>query len=85
MTAQLKDLPMPDFPLETAIGSLLNYLRTAIPKTFQPMNVNLGIFPKLDGKKIKKRTERCEAYHERAMAAMSKFIAEQGELFTVDK
>ncbi len=49
------------------------------------MNVNLGIFPKLNGKKIKSAPSGAEAYHERAMAAMSKFIAEQGELFTVDK
>ena len=85
MTALLNGGPMPDFPPETAIGSLLNYLKTAIPKTFQPMNVNLGIFPKLEGKKIKKRTERCEAYHQRAIGAMSKFIAEHAELFTGDK
>lgn len=81
MTAHLKNCPMPDFPLETSIGSLLNYLRTAIPKTFQPMNVNLGIFPKLEGKKIKKRTERCEAYHKRAIEAMEKFIASHSQLF----
>ncbi|MEA4871742.1 MAG: FAD-dependent oxidoreductase, partial [Synergistaceae bacterium] len=85
MTAQLRDAPMPDFPLETAIGSLLNYIRTAIPKTFQPMNVNLGIFPKLEGKKIKRRTERCEAYHERAIGAMRDFIKSHAELFTCDK
>ncbi len=85
MSAYLYDQPMPEFPPETAVGSLLNYLKTAIPKTFQPMNVNLGIFPKLGGKKIRKRTERCEAYHERAIGAMSKFIAENAKLFSIDK
>ena len=81
MTAHLRKHTMPEFPLETSIGSLLNYLRTALPKTFQPMNVNLGIFPKLEGKKIKKRTERCEAYHKRAVEAMGKFIASHSHLF----
>ncbi len=81
MTALIRGLPMPEFPKTTAIGSLLNYLKTAMPKTFQPMNVNLGIFPKLEGKKIKKRTERCEAYHERAIDAMAAFIASNEELF----
>ena len=81
MTANLRNHPMPNFPLETSIGSLLNYLRTSLPKTFQPMNVNLGIFPKLEGKKIKKRTERCEAYHKRAVDAMQKFIASHSQLF----
>ena len=85
MTAQLREVSMPDFPFETAIGSLLNYLRTAIPKTFQPMNVNLGIFPKLEGKKIKRRTERCQAYHERAIGAMKQFVSSRPELFTCDK
>lgn len=85
MSSQIKGFPMPGFPQDTAIGSLLNYLKTAISKTFQPMNVNLGIFPKLDGKKIKKRTERCEAYHERAVGAMLKFIALNAELFSDGK
>ncbi len=74
MSHRLKGTPMPEFPVETSIGSLLHYLQTAVPKTFQPMNVNLGIFPKLEGKKIRKRTERCEAYHERAIKAMREFV-----------
>ncbi|MEG1603020.1 MAG: methylenetetrahydrofolate--tRNA-(uracil(54)-C(5))-methyltransferase (FADH(2)-oxidizing) TrmFO [Cloacibacillus sp.] len=73
--------PMPDFPEETAVGSLLNYLMTALPESFQPMNVNLGIFPRLPGKKIRKRTERCEAYAQRSQEALEKFIEAQPELF----
>ncbi|MCS7150041.1 MAG: methylenetetrahydrofolate--tRNA-(uracil(54)-C(5))-methyltransferase (FADH(2)-oxidizing) TrmFO [Caldimicrobium sp.] len=42
-------------PPETAIGALVNYLQTANPKYFQPMNVNWGLFPPLEGKKIAKR------------------------------
>ncbi|MCS7198803.1 MAG: methylenetetrahydrofolate--tRNA-(uracil(54)-C(5))-methyltransferase (FADH(2)-oxidizing) TrmFO [Caldimicrobium sp.] len=38
-------------PPETAIGSLVNYLQSADPKYFQPMNVNWGLFPP-----IKERT-----------------------------
>ncbi|MDO5116029.1 MAG: methylenetetrahydrofolate--tRNA-(uracil(54)-C(5))-methyltransferase (FADH(2)-oxidizing) TrmFO [Synergistaceae bacterium] len=74
-------LKAPEFPAETAIGSLLNYLKTALPGSFQPMNVNLGIFPKCGTKKIRKRTERCEAYAKRAIEALEKFIAENPELF----
>ena len=58
MTALIRGLPMPEFPKTTAIGSLLNYLKTAMPKTFQPMNVNLGIFPKLEGKQRNDRKVR---------------------------
>lgn len=41
-------------PKETAIGALINYLQTANPKYFQPMNVNWGLFPQLEEKVPKK-------------------------------
>lgn len=81
MYAHLEGLEMPVFPKETAIGSLINYLNTATPDTFQPMNVNLGIFPKLPGKKIYKRALRCEAYAERSIEHMNKFIEDNICLF----
>ena len=81
MHAYLNKYTMPVFPQETAIGSLLNYLQTAIPETFQPMNVNLGIFPKLPGKKISKRTLRCETYAERSAAALGEFVKNPEYLF----
>lgn len=76
MHSCLNGMSPAEWPRETAIGSLLHYLRTAVADGFQPMNVNLGIFPKLDGKKIKKKTERCEAYYQRSLAALEKFITE---------
>jgi len=72
---------MPVFPLDTAIGSLLNYLNTSVASSFQPMNVNLGIFPRLPGRKIFKRTERCEAYYKRSMESVEKFIDAEKTLF----
>lgn len=67
------------WPETTAIGSLLHYLATAVSKSFQPMNVNLGIFPPLErepGEKKKKITkpERSLRYGERALAALESFI-----------
>ena len=79
--ADINKSEIPQFPLETAIGSLLNYLKNALPETFQPMNVNLGIFPKLPGKKICKRTLRCEAYAERSALALEKFIKSNEDIF----
>lgn len=81
MYAQLRAIQIPLFPIETAIGSLLNYLNTAISISFQPMNVNLGIFPRLPGKKIHKRTERCEAYQKRSIDALHNFIQLNQHLF----
>lgn len=77
----LNGLELKEIPKETAVGALLNYLKTALPETFQPMNINLGIFPKLGGKKIRRRTERCEAYAKRSLEALEKFICENEMLF----
>ncbi len=66
------------FPKETAIGVLTAYLREALSKSFKPMNLNLGLFPKLAGKKIKDRRKRCLAYAERAFKVMIDYIKEQG-------
>lgn len=81
MYLRLSGSPLPEWPPETAIGSLLRYLKTSVAKNFQPMNVNLGIFPKLPGKKIKKKTERSEAYCLRSLSALEKFMDGFPELF----
>ncbi len=79
--AQLSGKKLPEFPEETAVGSLLKYLKTAVPETFQPMNANLGIMPKLPGKKIHKRAERCTAYAGRSENALRSFMEENSSLF----
>ena len=60
---------LPTWPEETAIGSLLRYLRTASPDRFQPMNANLGIFPPLE-RRIKDKRQRAAAHRERALGAL---------------
>ena len=55
----------------TAIGALLNHIsQGAEAETFQPMNVNFGLFPPLDAAKSgrKGRKERYPAYTSRAKA-----------------
>ena len=64
--------PMIPPPAATALGALVHHLTDADQKTFQPMNVNFGLFPPL-GLKIKKR-DRGQKYAERAMAAMGEWI-----------
>ena len=73
MESCLKGGKLPVWPRETAIGSLLHYLSDARPEKFQPMNVNLGIFPPFE-KRIRSRTERCEAVAARAAAAFDAFL-----------
>ena len=62
-----KTTPLP--PAETALGALLNHLTSADPENFQPMNINYGLFPTLEGGR-KKRTERRLAMAERALASL---------------
>ena len=57
----LEGLPLPEWPGETAVGSLLRYLRTADPRHFQPMNTNLGLFPPL-AERIRNKRERAAAF-----------------------
>ena len=59
-------------PIETATGSLLNHITKGANKdTFQPMNVNFGLFPSVLGVKHgrRNRKERYQAYTERAKHA----------------
>ena len=60
---------IPEVPINTAIGSLVNHITGgAHAKTFQPMNVNFGLFPAIEGLKSgrKGRSDRYRAYTERA-------------------
>jgi methylenetetrahydrofolate--tRNA-(uracil-5-)-methyltransferase len=65
-----------EWPPETAIGALLTHLSEEPPHgRFQPMNVNLGLFPPLP-QKVRKRTERCQRYAERAESALSSVLSQ---------
>jgi methylenetetrahydrofolate--tRNA-(uracil-5-)-methyltransferase len=60
-------------PAATAIGALLHHILNAKSKTFQPMNVNFGLFPPLGQKTAKK--DRGRAYAERALADLNAWKA----------
>ena len=67
-------------PATTALGALLSHITgDAEAETFQPMNVNFGLFPPLHevGKKVRK-----EAYTSRAKADLKSWLAQSGELVT---
>lgn len=68
---------IPDVPINTAIGSLVNHITGgAHAKTFQPMNVNFGLFPAIEGLKSgrKGRSDRYRAYTERAKKSWSDWL-----------
>ncbi len=68
-------------PMTTAFGALIHYITGGqIPgvgdrKHFQPMNVNFGIMPVLEGKKMK-RKDRKPAKSQRALEALAHWLDE---------
>lgn len=62
-----ENIPLP--PQETALGSLLGHLSAAETENFQPMNINYGLFPPLQGRKMK-RADRRLALAERALNSL---------------
>ncbi|HEX5238600.1 MAG TPA: methylenetetrahydrofolate--tRNA-(uracil(54)-C(5))-methyltransferase (FADH(2)-oxidizing) TrmFO [Sphingomicrobium sp.] len=60
-------------PPETAIGALLAHITGgADADIFQPMNVNFGLMPPIDGRW--KRAERKKAYTDRARTALAEWL-----------
>jgi methylenetetrahydrofolate--tRNA-(uracil-5-)-methyltransferase len=67
--ARGREAPLP--PATTALGALLRHLREANPRHFQPMNVNFGLFPPLEGRAgHAPRRERNLRIAERALAEL---------------
>ena len=64
-------------PPETACGALITHITGgAEAKTFQPMNVNFGLFPPIDAKGGRKgRQTRYKAYTDRAKEAFLQWLA----------
>ena len=70
-----RDLVPP--PRDTATGALIHHITGgADAKTFQPMNVNFGLFPPIDAKGGRKgRKDRYRAYTDRAKASFTEWLS----------
>ncbi|WP_299647060.1 methylenetetrahydrofolate--tRNA-(uracil(54)-C(5))-methyltransferase (FADH(2)-oxidizing) TrmFO [Sphingomonas bacterium] len=72
-----RDLAPP--PPETALGALLNHITgAAVADTYQPMNVNFGLFPPIteSGKGgRRKKADRKRLYTDRARAALAGWLS----------
>ena len=74
MVALLRNRSFPEWPPETAVGALLKHLKEEpLHGRFQPMNMNLGLFPPIP-QKIREKTKRCLRYAERAETVLSKVL-----------
>ncbi len=64
-------------PLTTAMGALLNHITTgANADTFQPMNVNFGLFPPVEAPPKLGGRERKKLYTTRALADFDSWISQ---------
>jgi methylenetetrahydrofolate--tRNA-(uracil-5-)-methyltransferase len=73
--AQARGNPAPPPPVTTAFGALLAHITGgADAKTFQPMNVNFGLFPPLSQTKKIKGKDRKQAMSERALDELSAWL-----------
>ncbi len=79
--ADIRGTTQPPIPQDTAHGALIHHITGgAEAKTFQPMNVNFGLFRPVEGLKggRRGRKDRYKAYTDRAKAAWQDWLANQG-------
>jgi methylenetetrahydrofolate--tRNA-(uracil-5-)-methyltransferase len=80
--AELRGTPLPAPPETTAMGALITHITGgADAKTFQPMNVNFGLFPPVEGLRggRRGRKDRYKAYTDRAKADWAGWLDRQTE------
>ncbi len=76
--AEILGRTLPGLPQDTAMGALIHHITGgAEAKTFQPMNVNFGLFRPVDGLKggRRGRKDRYKAYTDRAKAAWTDWLS----------
>ena len=72
--AELAGRALPSPPRETALGALLSHITgDAVAETYQPMNVNFGLFPPIEGKT--RKADRKRMYTDRGRAALAGWLA----------
>jgi methylenetetrahydrofolate--tRNA-(uracil-5-)-methyltransferase len=74
--AELRGDTLASPPAETALGALLGHITGgADAETFQPMNVNFGLMPPVEGRW--RKADRKKAYTDRARAAFADWMARE--------
>lgn len=75
--AEILGRTLPPPPADTATGALITHITGgAEAKTFQPMNVNFGLFPPIDAKGGRRgRKDRYKAYTDRAKEAFTAWLS----------
>ena len=76
LDARARGINLPTLPAESALGALINHLRTPV-KRFQPSNAHFGLMPEL-GERARKK-DRKALYSARAQETFGEWIAAQRE------
>lgn len=72
--AELRGETLAPPPVETALGALLSHITGgAEADSYQPMNVNFGLFPPIPGRT--KKADRKKMYTDRARSALAEWLA----------
>ncbi len=79
--ARVLGLPTVDFPQETAIGALGNYISGGSVGDFQPMNINFGIITPLDHR-VKGKRNKNAAISERSLKIIEEL--KEKEVFHIE-
>jgi methylenetetrahydrofolate--tRNA-(uracil-5-)-methyltransferase len=75
--AEILGKDLPQVPQDSAMGALIHHITGgAEAKTFQPMNVNFGLFRPVEGLKggRRGRKDRYKAYTDRAKVAWQEWL-----------
>ena len=78
--ADLRGLPRVRLPRTGALGSLVAYATDPATDPYQPMHVNFGLVPPLEGRRMRKG-ERYAAYAARAKEDLTAYLATRRDLF----
>lgn len=75
--AEMAGRVLPPPPADTAMGALITHITGgADAKTFQPMNVNFGLFPPIEAKGGRRgRKDRYRAYTDRAKDSFTQWLS----------
>ena len=80
VAADLRGYDRVRLPRTGAFGSLVAYATNPDTLPYQPMHVNFGIVPPLEGKRLRKK-ERYVAYSKRAQQDLREYLERRPELF----
>ncbi|MBR7142667.1 MAG: methylenetetrahydrofolate--tRNA-(uracil(54)-C(5))-methyltransferase (FADH(2)-oxidizing) TrmFO [Clostridia bacterium] len=73
LARELRGMEAMTFPVTTALGALGSYIAHASAEDFQPMNINFGMMPPVQGR-YKSKMEKNRVLAERSLSALAELL-----------